>query len=297
MTSIKGNTSLSSRMSDHRRLSLLLSLLIAAAILSSLPLSSPFPPSLLPSPVHAASVSAAVPSGTVPASHADACHHFQAALAHEDAGDPAAALPAYDLVIAIDAGYLDAWLNRGHVLIVLGEYRRAIDSYDRVLILAGAWPDAGEGEETAAPLISSEAIQPAAAAWYGRGIASARLDRIEEAVESFRQATVTDPTSAAAWDALGDALLKTGRSAESQEAYRRAIALDHTIAAGTSDLWLSATDPAPLYRADELRVPVATGMLFSLLPAGMQAPSGAWAVVVALGVLMVRMHSLKRKEG
>jgi len=142
-------------------------------------------------------------------------------------GDPPAGAPS-----------VESLLHRADQLASVGRLAEAIELLERAdrarpgdaliqyqwaeaLAAANRWEDARD-QYTAALAVDPNL----AAAHVGLGIASGRLDEVEQAVHHYRQALLIDPTLLAAWynlaTALGDGL---GRYDEATEAFEKARAL------------------------------------------------------------------------
>lgn len=65
-----------------------------------------------------------------------------------------------------------------------------------------------------------------ALSWNGLGHVHEALDKTEEALEAYRQATKLDPIFAEPWNSLGDIYRQQDRHTEALDAYRQAIELD-----------------------------------------------------------------------
>ena len=97
------------------------------------------------------------------------------------------ALASYDQALKLQPDYLEAWHNRGNVLLNLGRYEEALASYDQALKIQ---PDAHE-------------------AWHNRGNALLNLGKYEEALASFDQALKIQPDAHEAWHNRGIAAAKS----------------------------------------------------------------------------------------
>lgn len=81
--------------------------------------------------------------------------------------------------------------------------------------------------EEAIPLYEkAETLRPSFDGAYGLGVCYGYLQRDDEAVGKFDEATRRDPKAAVAWVGLGTSLAKTGRAAEGIAKLRQAIALE-----------------------------------------------------------------------
>jgi tetratricopeptide (TPR) repeat protein len=147
---------------------------------------------------------------------------FEAALSHHRAGDRAAALAAYDRVIAAAPGHFAAWGNRGVILRSLGRLEEALASYDAAIAIKPTYVD-GHGN---------------------RGNALQDLGRYEEARASLETACALSPGEAKLHNNLGNALTSLGRPEEALSCYEAAIALqpDYTEALHNRGMTLLALD-------------------------------------------------------
>jgi tetratricopeptide (TPR) repeat protein len=81
-------------------------------------------------------------------------------------GKPDSAIEHYTEAIALDAGYAEAYFNRGRAYYFNGDYNRAIADYDRAIILDPQF----------------------ALAYYGRGLVHADREDLDQAIADFDQA-------------------------------------------------------------------------------------------------------------
>ena len=119
------------------------------------------------------------------------------------AGQYSDALAAFDKVVFIRPGNVDAWLNRGVVLENLGRYSEAVNSYDTAIIL-----------------------QPRnAELWFNRGVALRKLGRYADAIASYDKAIAIYPDYVEAWLNRGVALDYLGRYPEAIASYDKVLAI------------------------------------------------------------------------
>jgi tetratricopeptide (TPR) repeat protein len=128
---------------------------------------------------------------------------FQQALAHHRSGDLAAAVAAYDRVIAADPGHVAAYGNRGVALRRLGRTGEALASYDAAIALQ---PDYVDGHGNRGNLLQD-------------------LGRYDDARASLAQACALRPDDAKLHSHLGNALVALGRPEEALASYAAAIQL------------------------------------------------------------------------
>jgi tetratricopeptide (TPR) repeat protein len=81
-------------------------------------------------------------------------------------------------------------------------------------------------EEAAQLYEKAERIRPTFEGAYGLGVCYGYLDRDDDSVAHFEQATRRDPKAAIAWVGLGTALTRVGRAVQAIEKLRRAVALE-----------------------------------------------------------------------
>ncbi len=119
------------------------------------------------------------------------------------AGQYADALAAFDKVVFIRPGNVDAWLNRGVVLENLGRYSEAVNSYDTAIVL-----------------------QPRnAELWFNRGVVLRKLGRYADAIASYDKAIAINPDYIEAWLNRGVALDYLGRYPEAIASYDKVLAI------------------------------------------------------------------------
>ena len=106
------------------------------------------------------------------------------------------AVANFDIAVALDPDFTEAWISRGIALFALGQFGEAAASYDRALALA-----------------------PDAEIFSIRGLALYMQGRLDEAVASYDQSLALDPDYAEAHLNRAQALLRAGDLARGFEAY------------------------------------------------------------------------------
>jgi len=129
------------------------------------------------------------------------------------ANDYDEALTLYDRALALDAGRVDDWINRGLTLWTLKRNEAALESFDRALKL-----DANS-----------------ALAWMNRGNALSGLGRAAEALASYDRALEIDSHLANGWYNKGDELARAGRFIEAKACFENACGLGIPQAAAMAD--------------------------------------------------------------
>jgi CHAT domain-containing protein/Flp pilus assembly protein TadD len=114
------------------------------------------------------------------------------------------AIESYEQAIDIEPNFGEALYNKGVALVSLGQYEKAIVSYDRAIAIQ---PDDYE-------------------AWCNRGVALGNLRRYEEAIVSYDRAIAIQPDDYEAWYSRGVSLSKFERYAEAIASYDRAIEIN-----------------------------------------------------------------------
>lgn len=140
------------------------------------------------------------------------------ATTHIRLGEPEAALPLLQQVLAAEPGNAEAWCQQGVALGDLERRDEALLSLQQALTLAA----------------DDAALQ--ALARYHRGISLNVLRRHDAALADFAWLVQQQPDRAEAWFRHGQTLQALGRHAEAQPAYERALALDDTLAQAWSNL-------------------------------------------------------------
>lgn len=140
------------------------------------------------------------------------------AATHIRLGEPAAALPLLQQVLAAEPTNAEAWCHQGVALGDLEHRDDALLSLQQALTLA---PD-------------DDAVH--ALARYHRGLTLNVLRRHEAALADFAWLVQRQPDRAEAWFRHGQTLQALSRHAEAQPAYERALALDDTLAQAWSNL-------------------------------------------------------------
>ena len=140
------------------------------------------------------------------------------ATTHIRLGEPAAALPLLQQVLAAEPGNAEAWCQQGVALGDLERRDEALLSLQQALTL------------------SPHDTPVHALARYHRGISLNVLRRHEVALADFAWLVQHQPANAEAWFRHGQTLQALGRHTEAQPEYERALALDDTLAQAWSNL-------------------------------------------------------------
>ncbi len=114
-----------------------------------------------------------------------------------------AALALVDHALALDSSYGLAQLERGRILLILGEARLAIESFAK----------------------AQQLLPRSAEAYGGMGIARLATGAVKEALLGFKEAARLDPGNAARLGNLGTAHLMLGEVPEALQVYREAAQL------------------------------------------------------------------------
>ena len=105
----------------------------------------------------------------------------------------------------------DDWLNKGNLLLNLGEFNEAINAYNKAI----------------------ELNQSNATAWKQKGNALLNLTKYQEALECNNKAIELDPKYASAWNNKGVALVYLGEYDDAIKAWDESIRLDSS----NNDAW------------------------------------------------------------
>jgi tetratricopeptide (TPR) repeat protein len=166
---------------------------------------------------------------------------FRQAVALQRAGDPAAAIPLYEALIAIAPDHYDAHVNLGVALRHTGRAAEAVERYRQAEALrpqdptpplsrGAALADLGRLDAALAAFDRAIAVQPqGASAHYRRGVVLQALQRLDEAVASYDTAIRLDPTLAEAQLNRANCLSHLGRSGEALTGYDALLALPTAI--------------------------------------------------------------------
>jgi len=152
------------------------------------------------------------------------------ARAHLEAGDLAAAVAAYDRVLADEPTDGEALLNQSLARYQLGQHDAAIESLERARRY--------HPEE---PVVA-----------LNLGVMLRGAERLEAAVEALQEAVDLGPDDASAWQALGSAQRAVGDTAGAVETLKRAVALAPEHPSLLNSLGLAQMDAGRLEAAREL---------------------------------------------
>jgi protein O-GlcNAc transferase len=142
---------------------------------------------------------------------------YNLAEAYRLAGDYSSALTAYNQVLTLDAGFLDA-------------YRTAADMAS----------DAADRASVAGDTASALRMKKLAAHYLlGLGHARFKADNLLDAEEAYRQSVALDPESAEPYNNLGTIALRSHRPLVAEAQFRRALALEPKSAAFLNNLGMA----------------------------------------------------------
>ncbi len=165
------------------------------------------------------------------------------------------AVNAFDKAVQLDPENYEAWATKGRILTYLGGYDEALQAYDKAICIDSSRPEIQtpplfakaytlmamgrykEAEElydriTKLNFSSGENAKfidagfYLARGWRGKGIALAKLDRNDEALDAFdKSANLSSEYAPYAWTGKGDILRDIGRYEEAIYAYDMALDL------------------------------------------------------------------------
>lgn len=146
-------------------------------------------------------------------------------------------LALVDKALEIDSRHPSVHLNRGAILVAMGQPERALDSYDRALALnpdyaqalsnrGTAWRALGRHAQALADYEHALRLTPAdAEALSNRGVALQSMGRLAEALESYDRALAIRPRYPQALSNRAAALTELGRTHEALQCLDRALDL------------------------------------------------------------------------
>jgi tetratricopeptide (TPR) repeat protein len=163
-----------------------------------------------------------------------------------DRHDPAAAMRDCDAALSADAGYAEAYFNRGIAEMMLRKFPEALADANKAIELSGgrqgylqlrAEARLAVGDAKGALADSTQAItldpqaSDIAKTYLSRGVARISLDDAKGASADFTKAIELDPKFGAAYQSRGNARALLGDSAGAIADYTKAIELDPGSAA------------------------------------------------------------------
>jgi len=161
-----------------------------------------------------------------------------------EAGEPERAGEAFELAVAADADFGEAWAWLGRVRQEQGRYAAAEEAWARVLELDPEDERArgflNLAREQRAYLDERPGASPAAAAAFAAGVAAFERADLAVAAARFREVVALDPASVLGWTWLGRVAYTQLDYARAAEAYGRALELDP----GDEDVAWFAADAA-----------------------------------------------------
>jgi tetratricopeptide (TPR) repeat protein len=116
---------------------------------------------------------------------------------------------AYQKVIELSPGDVNAWIGKGFALKSLGRSAEAEAAFDKA--------------------INSSSDSKYWLAWFGKGEALLAQEKYDEAVIAYDEVIELNPTHATTWNEKGTALQALGRQAEAEEVYANAQKLGYSI--------------------------------------------------------------------
>ena len=163
------------------------------------------------------------------------------------------------------------YYNNAQVLIADGDYARALEYLDMVLVSNTTLLGMGDGlmytyKDRVALLADLGRYDDAIAAadegialypkepglWNNKGYAYMKMGRYSEAADAYDHAVTIDSTYLKGWINMGDALMKAGKPGEAADAYRKALGLDPENAdakAGLAEAEKASGNPALIIAA------------------------------------------------
>ncbi len=177
------------------------------------------------------------------------------------AGDASAAVQAYQAALQVDPTNVEALFNQGNALSKLGDYRSAIEKWERVVQLSsdsGVRSAAQANADRARARLAQAAATAAdggsrkarAREAYEKGVRLVLSRDYAAAVEVLTEALAADPALAAAYTARGSANVGLRRFYQAAADYQDALRLDATRA---SPLYGLAEAYRALGRASDAR--------------------------------------------
>jgi Flp pilus assembly protein TadD len=129
--------------------------------------------------------------------------HLALGLVRAEAGDVGAAIPLLRQAVALEPGFVDAWVNLGVALAGAGRRDEARGAFERALALRPDHPEA----------------------LANLGFVLAAEGRLDDAVRHYRASIRLDPRAAETWNNLGTALARLGDAPGADAALREALRL------------------------------------------------------------------------
>jgi protein O-GlcNAc transferase len=182
--------------------------------------------------------------------------------------DPKAARGAFEKAIALDAGFVQARINLGLILVQSGELQAAAQHLDRAIALLGHTPDAAfphylrakvyteqnDVQKAAAELKEALALRPDfAEAWSDLGQAKKTLLDDAGALAAFQRAVDVGPDDAVAQYRLGAEYLHSGKANLAVPHLQKALALKPEDQSTLNSLQLALREEGQLEEAAQVR--------------------------------------------
>lgn len=139
------------------------------------------------------------------------------------------AIAAYNRAVEKAPSFYQTWLARGHVLIDLGDFEEALNSYTKSIenfpyeATQKAYQNATkEDDKTQA----KRDLDLYASMWHYKGLALSKLNRYDEAIAAFEKVLEINETDFVAVDLKGFAEMKLGNNEVALASFERAIELN-----------------------------------------------------------------------
>ncbi len=115
------------------------------------------------------------------------------------------AIDCFNKVIEIEPNFIGGWVNKGTVLMCIGEYSQALSCYDKAIAL--------DTKSTGA--------------WYAKGELLRHLKKNDEAIECYNHVINIDPEFGKAWFSKGTALMNISNFKEAVTCFEKSIVLNN----------------------------------------------------------------------
>ncbi|WP_347274522.1 tetratricopeptide repeat protein [Candidatus Kuenenia sp.] len=131
------------------------------------------------------------------------------------------AIKYFDKAIEIDQNFAAPWYNKGRTLYELCKYEDAIICFDKVIEISQLQLTIEKNQQLTIPV-----KEDLAGVWGNKGLAFAKLGKVQEAITCFDKSIDINPKDEKSWTNKGVALAELGKYQEAVACYNKGIEIN-----------------------------------------------------------------------